>query len=156
MQSCTFELIQTIVTATLAFIALASLIATVVVAKRKNSVPYGQLRILWLIEHLVAALKEERLDDVVPNLNLLKLHFFNWNDEKNEQGTNNEDGTWYFVWETEKAYDDMLRVLNNSKDNSGIIFDNVISKNADLRMAVKKARVLLKVQQDYVRKIREG
>lgn len=104
------------------------------IADRKNPAPYGQLRILWIIERMLEDLERSDYENADVNLKSLNRHFFNHGDPYNRDGKNPESGDWYFVWDTEKAFIEFTNVASAKP----II--NVLNRDLDQPMAIAKAK----------------
>ena len=120
------------------------------ISKRKNPAPYGQLRILWIVEHLLSDLERVDYHNATLNMKDLHRHFFNSADPNNQKGTNPEGGDWYFVWEMERAYSEFIEVTCEQR----VI--GVFKKGLNRSQAIDKAKKMLEVQRDLVEKIQQG
>lgn len=138
----------------LAAAALWSLRTANKIAAVKNPAPYGQSRILWILERLVSDLEAGENENAQVHVRSLNLHFFDHSATARRESKNTESGDWYFVWDMEKAYSEFLRVTNG--DSDGIPFVGEFANDMDQRRAIAAARKMLETQLELIDKIHKG
>ena len=147
-------LVNVLASIVLAAAALWSLRTANKIAAVKNPAPYGQLRILWILERLVSDLEAGENENAKVHVRSLDMHFFNHSATARKEGKNIESGDWYFVWDLEKTYSEFLRVTTG--DSDGIPLVGGFANDMDQNQAIAAARKMLKTQLELIDKIHKG
>ena len=138
----------------LAGAALWSLRTAGKIAAIKNPAPYGQLRILWILERLVEDLKTGDKENAQTQIKGLNLHFFDHANARKANSRNTESGDWYFVWEMEKAFGELL--MESCVKIGRTPIAGKFREDVDLKQALSKACAMWKIQRKLIDEIHKG